>query len=522
MTPEDPLCGGAKRVERDSLKKRYLYKLGAGFLGMAASGVTQALVPRALGPAAYGDFNFLNNFFSEVAGFLDMGTSLGFYTKLSQRPRDSGLVRFYLIFMIAVCAAISSFTVLACFTPLAKTIWPGQKSLYILMGALLGILLWGGMVINKTTDAYALTVPAEILRVLQKVFGLVFLLLLLWVHQLNLATFFGYQCVLAVLACGGLAWINAHHGYPLSGNLRLSGDQFKRYAREFYHYSHPLFTYSVVGLFSGILGRWLLQVFSGSVEQGFFGFSAQIGAMCFLCANSMTPLLLREFSIAHDRQDLAGMAVMFRKYVPFLYSVTAYFSCFVALHSDMMIRVFGGASYVPAGTAVILMSLFPIHSAYGQMSGSMFLASGRTDIFRNIGIAGMLGGLMLGYFLLAPAESGGLHLGATGLALQTFVTQFLCVNVQLYMNAKYLRLPFLRYLGHQFASVAVLLALAWFSRRAAEGLAGPAAPWFAGFILAGVAYTGAVVLVAWLSPRLFGLSSAQVASFSGWLRQRLA
>jgi len=42
----------------DSLKKRYFFKLFSNFSGMAISLVTQAIIPRGLGPKNYGDFNF--------------------------------------------------------------------------------------------------------------------------------------------------------------------------------------------------------------------------------------------------------------------------------------------------------------------------------------------------------------------------------------------------------------------------------------------------------------------------------
>ena len=81
-----------------SLKKRYLAKLAANLVGLGINLVTQAIIPRGLGPKAYGDFSFLSNFFTQIMGFLDMGTSIGFYTKLSQRQKDFGLVSFYLSF----------------------------------------------------------------------------------------------------------------------------------------------------------------------------------------------------------------------------------------------------------------------------------------------------------------------------------------------------------------------------------------------------------------------------------------
>ena len=506
----------------DSLKKRYFYKLGAGFFSTASLGAIQALVLRALGPMGYGDFNFLNTFFIQVITFLDMGTADGFYTKLSKRPKETGLVAFYYIFIVSSCIGILVLTFLACASPYAGLIWPGQQARYVVMGAVLGILTWMHLVLNKSSDAYGLTVPAEAGRVIQKVIGIVLLALLVWFHRLTLTSFFIFWYLLMAFLGMYFIWVNRRHGYPLPSSFRLRPDQFKSYASEFYSYGHPLAVHGAVAFITAILGRWLLQHFSGSVQQAYFGLSYQIANACFLGVRLMAPLLMREFSLLHQKRDIPEMAALFRKHIPLLFSVTAYFACFIALQSDTVIRILGGSAYAEAGTAVMLMSLSSIHQTYGLLSGSVFLATGRTKLYRNVGIFTMLAGLALNYFLLAPASAGGLHLGATGFALQTLVTQFVGVNVQLYLNAKYLRLPFLRYVGHQVASFSVLLALAYAARTFADALVGQGPLWIAGFVLAGVFYTVAAGALAWTWPRLFGLTSGQLASLLDGFRAKRA
>jgi len=122
----------------DSLKKRYLAKLVANLFGLAINLVTQAIIPRGLGPKAYGDFHFLSNFFNQVVGFLDMGTSIGFYTKLSQRQKDFGLVSFYLSFAVLVSVLVFVFVGFARVSGVYVTLWPDQMLFYIYLAAVLG------------------------------------------------------------------------------------------------------------------------------------------------------------------------------------------------------------------------------------------------------------------------------------------------------------------------------------------------------------------------------------------------
>ena len=82
----------------------------------------------------------------------------------------------------------------------------------------------------------------------------------------------------------------------------------------------------------------MLQKFAGSVEQGFYGFSYQIGGVCFLFTSAMTPLIIREFSIAFEKHKIQEVARLFN----------------------------------------------------GQLSGSVFIASDKTKLYRDISVFSML------------------------------------------------------------------------------------------------------------------------------------
>jgi O-antigen/teichoic acid export membrane protein len=267
----------------------------------------------------------------------------------------------------------------------------------------------------------------------------------------------------------------------------------------------------LVGLIVGILDRWLLQIFSGSVQQGFFGLSYQIGAICFLFTSAMTPLITREFTVAFGHNDLQQMAHLFRRYIPMLYAIAAFFSCFVAVQADKVTLILGGNQYKEATTAVMIMAFYPIHQTYGQLSGSIFYATGQTRLYRNIGIIFMLIGLPLTYFLIAPVDKMGLNTGATGLAIKMVLLQLFWVNAQLYFNSKLLKLPFLRYLLHQVFSVGILLAIAYVSTIATNIIPGLPGNFIIHFIITGIIYTFAVAIAALFIPQIFGIKRDDIS-----------
>lgn len=306
-------------------------------------------------------------------------------------------------------------------------------------------------------------------------------------------------------------WIIKKHVASLWTYWKISKDQAFAYAKEFYQYSHPLFVYALVGLFVGILDRWLLQVFSGSVQQGLYGLSYQIGAVCFLFTGAMTPLITREFAIAFGDNDLKQMAHLFRRYIPMLYAISAFFACFIAVQADKVTIILGGNQFQEATLAVAIMAFYPIHQTYGQLSGSVFYATGQTGLYRNIGIVFMLIGLPVTYFLIAPIDKMGLNTGATGLAIKMVLIQFVGVNVQLYFNSKILKLPFLRYLLHQVLSAGILLVIAYTSKRAINSFSGLGDKVVINFILTGFLYTLMVTVCTILLPQLFGIRRNDVS-----------
>ena len=75
-------------MQEDSLKKRYSIKLFANIISGVIGAILVAIVPKALGPVAYGQFTYLQDFFMKVIGFLDMGSSIAFLQNSPQSTQE--------------------------------------------------------------------------------------------------------------------------------------------------------------------------------------------------------------------------------------------------------------------------------------------------------------------------------------------------------------------------------------------------------------------------------------------------
>lgn len=490
------------------LKPRFIAKLTANFASLGLGFATITLVPRALGPAAYGSFEFLTAFFQQVMGFLDMGTSTCFYTKASQRHDDAGLARLYFLFVALAGVLVLAVTLGLAFSPARELIWPGQSWLLIVIATLVAFLTWATQIAQQSLDAHGMTVRSERILLLQRLVAIILLLGMFAAGQLVLENYFYYFVCIQV----GLlfAWWRLIRQAGIA-NTRLPGKYVKplrEYFREFYDYSHPLMVYALVGVVAGIADRWLLQRYAGSVEQGYFGLAFRVGAVCFLFTGAMTQLLTREFSRAWGEQNLVEMGRLFRRYIPLFYAVAAYFSMFVVVRSEAVALLFGGREYAAGALALSIMALYPMHQTYGQLSGAVFFASGQTRLYRNIGIGFMATGLPILYVMIAPVTSGGMMLGAFGLALKTVVLQFVGVNVALWFNARLLGLEFGWFFRHQIIVAGVFGVIAWLS---AWGIGWFELPLLWDFLLSGIAYTIFVAAAGYAFPCMFGLERRHFA-----------
>ena len=178
----------------DSLKKKYLAKLSANITGILIGLVSQAFIMRGLGPSDFGNFGYLSSFFTKIVGFFDMGTSVGFYTKLSQRQEDFGLISFYMGFYTVL---VSGFMVIFLFgvqfSNLYQTILPQQELIYIYLALIWAILNFITQSLNRIADAYGITVSTELARIMQKMMGMIIIALLFFMDQLTLTHFFLYH-----------------------------------------------------------------------------------------------------------------------------------------------------------------------------------------------------------------------------------------------------------------------------------------------------------------------------------------
>jgi len=489
-------------VKEDSLKKRYIIKLFTNIISGVIGAILVAIVPKALGPIAYGQFVYLQDFFAKAIGFLDMGTSIAFFTKLSADNKRKELMTFYFLYALIILIVMLLFIVSIDIFDYTDTLLPNIPNAFVYFGFFLGFFSWVSQLLMKISDAYALTVSVELIKITHKVLSLFLLLFLIYNTSFGLEKYFYFNYFVFISLFVILSWLFIKKG--IFSHIFKFNFSISHLSKEFIDYCHPLLAYSILGLIAGFFDIWLLQKIGGSEQTGFYGLAYALATMCFLFTSAMTPIITREFSKSYAQNNLKEMRRLFYRYIPMLYSIAGFFSVFVSMQSENILQIFTDEQFKDAYVVLVVMAYYPIHQTYGQLSGSIFYATGQTKLMRNISFftmpLGALFTLWLIYFL---------KLDALGLAIKMVAIQLIGVNIQLYFNAKILKLDIKHFISHQFYSILFFIILSYISNELIEVSSS-----LLSFIYSGILYTCLVIIFTYIFPQVFATTREEIKEFS--------
>lgn len=507
------------KLKNSSPIQRYLSKLINNFGGAAINAAMVLIVPRTLGPAHYGDFNFLRDSFQEIVGILDLNIGAAHFNYSSKYKETITATTLYFYFCLALGIILLSGIALVNQAGFSVYFWPGQKIGYIYAGATLAYLMHLSVGLTGLSDSKEATVGLEIRRIIVTIIGFMLLLALFFNRVLTLSTFFSLQILIFFLFVIVFAIYlrnkNVFRFEFAKVNLRDS----KEVLKYFVSYSHPLLTLSLFSFLFVYFDRWFLQIISGSVSQGYYSLALRLSAVCILFTGAMVPIFRQMVAKAHGENNKAYIQALFQKSRIF-YFVSAFFSIFFLFHSGEIIYLIGGAQYFEAKVPLMIMLCYPIHQTYGQFCGSMLMSLERTDLSRNIGLFSLALGFTFSYFLIAPNSFfiPGMGLGAIGLSLKMITTQVIIVNVTLFYVCKIIRERFVRYLSFQFIVLIPLLIIGYVTNDLygsfideSSGVIGAVSQ----LLISGFSYLILVTALCWIFPGLLGLKRHELKAYIG-------
>ncbi|SON50966.1 lipopolysaccharide biosynthesis protein [Vibrio tapetis] len=438
----------------DSLRRRYLVKLGSSITsGLVNAGIL-VLVPRFLGPAVFGNYTYLTQMFTQIMALIDAGTSTAFFTKLSANKEKNEIIVFYSTVCLLLFLIVNTAVFCVWLFELGYMFNGGVSNAEIALAALFCFFVWLSQVAIKAADAYALTTSIELVKIIYRIMSLCFLWVLIKVVNINVIGYYLFNIIMLLGFIIGMA-VAFYRNKTLFKGVFSVNVKWKIQIKSFFEFSYPIFQFGLVGILFNIFDIWLLQNKSGSIETGFYGLSFSIATLSIIFTASMTPVISREFAKFYGQGNMSEVANLFTKYVPVLFSLSAFIGFFISFNSDIFVRLFAGDEFYNAKYSLMILALYPIHQTFGQLTSSVLFAMNKTKIYKNIGfVFSVLGGLVsvITIYLL--------NLGAYGLAIKMVLIQLVSVNVQLFFTCRYIGVKFSLMIKNQLICCLILCFIA--------------------------------------------------------------
>ena len=429
-------------VEKKYTKVRYRFAatLITNILKVVLSFISGIIIARSLGPAQYGDFNFLFGSFTALIALFNMASSSAFYTIISKEKQQ---IHFYLYYLFWIIIQLFLLILLVFLLPesIRNKIWLGHSN------KLIYLALFASFSMNKIWQFVG-----QIGESMRDTIGIQVRNLVLAVSYFLIVLFMGYNGIIGIeklfiinatmyLFFSILYIMRINKNDIISEKMRV---ELSEVLQKFKNYCYPLVPYTVFGFVYTFIDYWMLQKFGGSVQQGYYAIGYKFSTLVLIGTTSILQVFWKEISEAYSKNNMERVRLLYISVSRSFFFVGIAISSFVVPYSREIIDLFLGPSYKEAWLPLALMLFYPVHQSLGQITGTMLLAMEKTKAQSYIGIFFMSISIIVTYVLLAPKTAivPGFDYGATGLALKMVLCQLIGVNISIFFVSRYIKIPF--------------------------------------------------------------------------------
>jgi O-antigen/teichoic acid export membrane protein len=420
---------GARPAE--SVRRRYAATLFAQGLQFALSMVSAFVVPRALGPAAYGNYNFLLNMSGYLRGVTEPSAQQTFFTFSSQEERSGALTRLYGIWVLVQFALLLSIVAIVALAGWTQKVWPGQQLDQIFLITVLDWMVFLSLALKQLGDSKGLTARPQLIGAVTAFVTAAAIVGLAVSHRLDFYSYAWLNLASAAITSVvvGRWLLVVHRESCWDGSI---GDRARGYLQRWWAYARPLIVVEYLVPLVAPLASYLIQAFYGSYEQGQLALATRWSAVVLLFTSSAVMILWREIARATQSGDSRGAARTYERVTRPLVFLTIAGCLWISISAPSLVPLFAGAEYSAAVPVLMIMAFYPLVQTLGQLSTAGLKAAGRTIEFRNWALLMLIPDFILTYFFIAPptARLPGLGWGAVGSALK--LTGLGLLGVQLY------------------------------------------------------------------------------------------
>lgn len=508
-----------------TVKVRFLVALLGNAVRAVASFSAGILVARGLGAENFGVLTFLSATFAALRPLLDLGASTAFYTFISRGGEIRPYLRLYFLWLSLQLVTMVALIAILLPEPAYQAIWIGQSRGLVLLGflsAFFQLQVWSTLTqIGESQRETLLVQSANVLVAMVHV-GVV--ALLLGGHLLSVRLMLAVLLVEYLVAVALASYVLYRRHAP-AVVIRPAPVCSATIRREFISYCRPLVLSALAGAAFQFGDRWMLQRFSGAINQGLYQAAYQIAAISLFATTSIMQVFWKELSDAHARGDHEKLRRLYYRVSRAVVFAGAVISGLMLPWSEEIAQAMLGPEFKGTGPILALLLIYPIHQALGQVAGTLAFATESTAIYSKVTITFTAISLILSYLLLAP-QSGvllpGLGLGAFGLACKMVGLNIISVNVMDWLLARQQKWKF--EWMYQFFTIGISLVLGFTAKWVATSVWFPVEVTVKGLVaplgLSAIIYVIAQLGFIFFCPSIIGQTKIELGAYWTVLAQR--
>lgn len=419
-------------MKRDEFANRYFIKIITSVFIVLLNSLITLIIPRAFSLEEYGYYTFNINVFTSIVGLANLSASNALNAKYAKRNNDIGLLKFYGLFFSVIALILNVSLLIVYPFHLMKTLFGAQTCIVVILGlesAILNKLLTD---VISVYDSIAVTRFPAVMQSTLKILMSCFVLLTYLLGILNIVTFYIGQIVVFIIIITVLCIEFLRDFRQINNNIDDYG--IKSYIREFYFFCKPLVIVTITSQLLNIYMDSILMNNSGPEVRAIYGAASQLNALLIFVFSPYAELSKREFAIKTD--NTMEQERYFMQSIRIVMWGTAFFAVFIAVFSDWIVPILFGEKYVAARMSVIILMIYTIFQAWGQVISSFLLSLERTKESAWLTVLAQIL-LLCGTFLfLKPNFIFSAGLGAEGMALARTVSNVGYVLTMILIVAK--------------------------------------------------------------------------------------
>ena len=184
--------------------------------------------------------------------------------------------------------------------------------------------------------------------------------------------------------------------------------KWRNEAASYTSYVKPLIISLVIVQLCMIFDRWLLQVNSGAIEQGYFGIALRIATIATIVSASIVNIFWKEVSsllLKNERSAALNLLVTWHDQVTPL----VFLGClYIFVNAERILALTYGSNYVDSVQALKLMSFYPLLQTSVHLLSTFLYADEKTTLLSKASIISTVLGALSIWFLFS------IDIGLTG------------------------------------------------------------------------------------------------------------